>query len=213
MPPSIIAVSPSEPREDRLQQAAAVLKAGGIAALPTETFYGLAADVFHVEALKRLNRLKKKADDSPILLLLADVTQLALVADAVPLAAEELAGRFWPGPLTMVVPASKDLPREVSGGRGTVGVRVPGMELPRRLAAVLERPITGVSANLHRDPPARTAEDVVRIFDDQIDLVLDGGEAPGGAPSTILDLTVARPCLLRAGAVPLSALRPFLSGL
>ena len=210
MTPRIVAVSPEEPREDRLRQGVEVLRAGGVIALPTETFYGLAADAFHREAVGRLNKLKKKAEDAPILLLLADVSQAALVGRDLPAAFSRMAQTFWPGPLTLVVPAAADVPREISGGRGSVGIRVPGLALPRRLASLLGRPITGISANLHREPPCRTAEEVVRTFESGVDLVLDGGPAPGGAPSTILDLTGPRPKVLRHGIVPDSALAAFL---
>lgn len=209
----IVAVSPDEPRDGRLEEAAEVLRRGGVVALPTETFYGLAVDAFQPAALTRLNRIKRKADNSPILLLLSGPEQLGQVAASGSPALDALSHRFWPGPLTLVVAAAKGVPPEISGGRGTVGVRVPGMLLPRRLAQLLGRPITGVSANLHREAPCRTAEEVVRTFDDQVDMVLDGGEAPGGAPSTIIDLTGPRPIVLRPGLVPLSALKPFLEGL
>lgn len=213
MAPQVLAVSPDEPREDRLRRAVEVLGEDGVVALPTETFYGLAADAFRNEAVARLNRLKRKADDAPVLLLLADVSQAALVARDVPEQFSKMAEMFWPGPLTLVVPASADVPREITGNTRTVGIRVPGLALPRRIAELLGRPITGVSANLHREPPCRTAEDVVRIFSEGVDLVLDGGPAPGGAPSTILDLTGKRPSVLRHGTVPVSALAAFLPDL
>ncbi len=213
MAPLIVAVSPEQPREDRVRRAVETLRAGGVAALPTETFYGLAADAFHREAVARLNALKGKAEDEPILLLLADASQVPLVAGDLPPAFSKMAEVFWPGPLTLVVPARGDLPREVTGGRGTVGIRVPGLALPRRVAEMLGRPITGISANLHREPPCRTAEEVVRAFERGVDLILDGGPATGGAPSTILDLTGLRPKVLRHGIVPDQALAVFLPDL
>jgi L-threonylcarbamoyladenylate synthase len=111
------------------------------------------------------------------------------------------------------VPAAPSLPVDVSGQRGTVAVRVPGMPLPRRLAAALGRPITGVSANLHASPPCRTARDVADQFPTGLDVILDGGPSPGGQPSTILDLTGSQPTILRHGLLPASALEPFLSDL
>jgi L-threonylcarbamoyladenylate synthase len=120
---------------------------------------------------------------------------------------------FWPGPLTLVVPASPGVCDEITGGLGTVAVRVPGLALPRRLARELGRPITGVSANLVGHPPCRTAADVARVFPEGVDLILDGGPTPGGAPSTILDLTTDRPTLLREGILPRSALATYLPDL
>ncbi len=213
MPIRILAVSPDNPRSDRLAEAVGALAAGLVLAVPTETVYGLAADSFHRDALRRLNRIKRKREDSPILLLAADLEQACRVAGRLPPEFEPLAERFWPGPLTVVVPAAPDLPEEVSGGRGTVAVRVPGLALPRSMAGELGRPVTGVSANLHGAPPCRNAEEVVRVLGDEVDMVLDGGQAPGSAPSTIVDLTGPVPRVLRAGIIPVSALAPFLAGL
>ncbi len=206
----IVTVSPADPREDRLEPAVDALRSGGVVAVPTETFYGLAADSRSAEAVARLNGLKRKASDSPVLLLAADLGQARGLASRLPEGFETLASTFWPGPLTLVVPAAESVLPEIGGGRGTVAVRVPGLTLPRRLAARLGRPITGASANLHAVAPVRTAAEVYAIFDDRLDVILDGGPTPGGAPSTLVDLASSPPRVLRTGAVPLSALRPFL---
>ena len=206
----VLGVDPSRPHAGRLTRAARVLDAGGVVALPTETVYGLAVDAFNPEALTGLNRIKRKSVHSPILLLLSRVNQVEEVAVGVPPLFHELAGLYWPGPLTLIVPASDRLPREVGGGRGTVAVRVPGLALPRRLATELGRVITGVSANLHDEPPCRTASDVARVFPRGVEMILDGGPTPGGLSSTILDLTAARPRVVREGLVPISSLRAFL---
>jgi L-threonylcarbamoyladenylate synthase len=114
--------------------------------------------------------------------------------------------------LTLVVPAAARVPIEVTGGRGSVAVRVPGLALPRRLAAALGRPISGVSANRTTRMPCRTAGEVAGAFAEGLGMILDGGPAHGGAPSTILDLCASPPRVLREGLIPLSALRPFLGG-
>jgi L-threonylcarbamoyladenylate synthase len=209
----VTTVNPTEPRADRLSEAVRTLGDGGIVALPTETVYGLAADPFNVDALLRLNRTKRKRDDSPFLLLLSGPSQVAVVAGPLPQQFHQLVESFWPGPLTVVVPSAPDLPAEVGGGQGTVAVRVPGMVLPRRIAAQLGRPITGVSANLHGQQPCRTAAEVASTFGNDVEMILDGGPTPGGVPSTIIDLTGARPKLLRAGLVPRASLEPFLPDL
>jgi len=209
----ILAVNPMQPREDRLQEAADVLLEGGIVALPTETFYGLAVDAFNVDAVARLNRVKHKAADSPSLILLADRAQAEQVADDLPALFVELTALFWPGPLTLVIPANAAVPPTVTGGGTSVAVRVPGLALPRLLARRLGRPITGVSANLHCEPPCRTAAEVVEAFGDEIEMVLDGGATAAGVPSTILDLRGAQPRVLREGLLPVSALHPFLPDL
>jgi L-threonylcarbamoyladenylate synthase len=194
-----------------LAEAVAALEAGQVLAAPTETFYGLVADAFNVQALCQLNRLKRKPADTPILVLLADPSAVHQVSDALPERFHALADMFWPGPLTLVIPAAPGVPSEISGGRGTVAVRVPGLALPRRVAARLGRPITGISANLHGEQPCRTALDVSRTFPDCLGMILDGGPTPGGAPSTILDISVSPPRILRRGIVPSSSLRALLS--
>jgi L-threonylcarbamoyladenylate synthase len=210
MSAQIIPLSPDDPRDDRITHAASILEQGGIVALPTETFYGLAADSFNPDALQNLNRIKRKDADSPLLLMLSDRSMANQVAEDLPESFHVLARAFWPGPLTLVVRCSESVPKEVSGGRGTVGMRVPGMALPRHLAAALGRPITGISSNIHRNRPHRNAVEVYRTFPEGVDMVLDGGPTPGGAPSTIIDLTGDRPLLLRVGTLPFSVLVPFL---
>jgi L-threonylcarbamoyladenylate synthase len=201
------------PREERLAEAVRTLQASGVVALPTETFYGLAADCGDPSALRQLNRLKQKDEDSPILLLAADRAQVTEVAASLPDYFEELARSFWPGPLTLVIPAAGSLPREVSGGRGTVAIRIPGLALPRRLARLIGRPITGISANLHGRPACRTAGEVAAVFSEGVEMILDGGTTQGGASSTVIDLTGKSPRLLRAGVLPAFSLHPFLPDL
>ncbi len=187
-----------------------MLAGGGVVALPTETVYGLAADASNPSALQWVNRLKGKADGSPILLLLADRRQAEQLCDDLPASFAPLVERFWPGPLTLVVRAAERVPREITGGRGTLALRVSGLALPRRLAAGLGRPISGVSANVTGHPPCRTASEVARAFPRGLEMILDGGPTPGGLPSTILDLGLTPPQVLREGLLPRAALRPFL---
>jgi L-threonylcarbamoyladenylate synthase len=208
----VLPVNPASPRDDKLSEAVDVLAAGGVVALPTETFYGLAADAFHAAALQRVNALKGKTAADPILLLLSGREQAAQVTDEVPELFDGLAARFWPGPLTLVVPAASRVPPEVTAGSGTVAVRVPGLGLPRVLAGAFGRPISGVSANRTMRTPCRTAGEVAAAFGEGLEMILDGGPAHGGAPSTILDLCVSPPRVVREGLLPLTALRPFLGG-
>jgi len=202
----LLPVDPHAPSPDALAEGVRALRAGGIVALPTETFYGLAADPFLPGTLAAVNRLKEKDATSPILLLLADLAQAEPLMAGVPRAFASLAA-FWPGPLTLVVPASVAVPPEVSGGRGTVGIRVPGLALPRLLAQLLGRPITGVSANRTGRPAPTRAADVQAAFPEGLALILDGGTTAGAAPSTLVDLTAEPPRLLREGALAWAALR------
>ncbi len=203
----ISAVNPVDPREDRLEIALEVLRRGELAALPTETFYGLCGDALNARAMGRINLLKGKPADTPILLLLSGPEQAEQLCDRIPERYTELAGMFWPGPLSLVIPATDRVPREVTAGTGTVAVRVPGLALPRRLASGLGRPISGVSANRHGQPASRTSAEVHRAFPEGLALILEGGPAPGGAPSTILDLTGSQPRVLREGVIPVASLR------
>jgi L-threonylcarbamoyladenylate synthase len=206
----VVTVNPTHPREDRLSEAVEAIEAGGVVALPTETLYGLACDAFNRVALARINQMKGKPSDSPILLMISDAGQVDTVAESVPERFHELTELFWPGPLTLVVPASDRVPVEVTGGSGKVAVRVPGLALPRQIARALGRPITGPSANLHGQPACRTAFEVAETFGDALEMILDGGSTAAGKPSTILDLTGSVPRILREGILPASSLEPFL---
>lgn len=205
-----VSVDPHEPADAVLDEAVELLEAGGICGLPTETFYGLAVDPFNPGALVRLNEIKGKVKGEPVLLLASDIAQVTLVAGTGSRLFRALAREFWPGPLTLVLPMLDETPDEIAPGRHSVAVRVPGLELPRRLAARLGRPISGVSANLHEQPPCREAAEVAGLFPDDLGLVLDGGTAPGKAPSSILDLTGSQASLLREGAISAETLERFL---
>jgi len=187
----------------------AYLQGGGVVAFPTDTFYGLGADVYSEEAVSRVFRIKGKGTGGPLPVLLADVSGLSEVAVSVPAVAWKLAERFWPGALTLVLERAEAIPAIVSGGLSTVGVRVPDSPLARALVRGLGRPITGTSANPTGLPPATSAAEVRAQLGNAVDYVLDGGTCPGGQPSTVLDLTGTRPRVLRAGKLPLDVLQPF----
>jgi len=201
----LLPVDPRAPSEEALAEAARVLRAGAIVALPTETFYGLAADPFLPGTLAAVNALKGKDATSPILLLAADRAQAEALMAARPRAFDALAS-LWPAPLTLVLRASAAVPADVSGGRGTVAVRVPALALPRLLAGRVGRAVTGVSANRTGEPPPVCADEVAAAFPEGLGLLLDGGETPGEAPSTIVDLTVEPPQPIRVGAIAWSTL-------
>jgi L-threonylcarbamoyladenylate synthase len=182
-------------------EARAVLQRHGIMAVPTETFFGLAVDPFQEKALDRLFALKDRSPEKPVLVLVDDATMLTQVVREVPAGAARLMARFWPGPLTLIFPAQASLPRGLTGGTGTIGVRQPRQALTCRLIAALGHPITGTSANRAGRPPLCGAAAVAREFGAGVDLILDAGPCPGGLPSTIVDVTVSPPRLVRAGAL------------
>lgn len=190
-----------------IERAAATIRAGGVVAFPTETFYGLGADPHQPAALDRVLRLKGRGgEDKPLLLLAASLDQVAPWVGDLPPGFDTLVARFWPGPLTLVLPAAPDLPPSLVGPGGGVAVRISPHPLARRLCSASGTAITGTSANRTDAPPARTAAAVRAAFGDRIDAVIDGGTTPGGAPSTLVELTPEGARLLRAGALAEAAL-------
>ena len=184
-----------------LRDAASALRAGGLVAFPTETFYGLGAAALSADAVRRVFAVKGRPESKPLLLLIDSVAMLDIVVSHIPPAAHPLMARHWPGPLTLIVPARDTLPEALTAGTGTVGVRLPAHPVARALVAALGEPVTAPSANPSGAPPPTTAAEVLAHFDGLIDVVLDGGPTPGGEPSTIVDVTVDPPRILRQGAV------------
>jgi L-threonylcarbamoyladenylate synthase len=195
-----VPIDPYHPNAQVLSQAADVLSRGGVVAYPTDTLYALGVDPRNDDAVRLLFEIKGRDPSVAIPLIAADVDQ-ARRAGSFGARELRLAAALWPGPLTIVVAASTDMSRLVSAERGTLGVRVPAHAVARGLAAALGACITSTSANVSGAPPAQTADDVAAAFGDRIELLLDGGPAPGGPPSTIVEIVDARPVLHRAGAV------------
>jgi len=182
-----------------------VVRARGVIAYPTDTFYGLGADPRDPEAVKRIFAIKGREAGQPILLLLRDRSEVAAWASVVTPSAERLMERFWPGPLTLVFPAAPHVLPELTGGGGTIGLRVPGNELTRELLRNLGTALTGTSANRSGGRDPRTVEEVMREVGDRVDLVLDGGATTGDRPSTVVDVTVEPPRIIRQGAIDIAA--------
>jgi L-threonylcarbamoyladenylate synthase len=182
-----------------------VIRAGGVIAYPTDTFYGLGADPRDPEAVRKIFAIKGREAGQPILLLLHDRSEVAAWASAVTPSAERLMERFWPGPLTLVFPAAPRVLPELTGGSGTIGLRVPGNELTRELLRNLGTALTGTSANRSGGRDPRTAEEVMREVGDRIDLVLDGGATTGDRPSSVVDVTVEPPRIIRQGIIDIAA--------
>lgn len=197
--------------EARVQAAAAALRRGGIVAYPTETFYGLGALARDARAVDRLARAKGRPDGKPLPLVAPDLAAVEEVAVLGP-AARRLAQRFWPGPLTLVLPARPGLAPAVTAGTRTAGIRVPASEVARALARAAGGALVSTSANPAGLPPPARAEDLDPGLRERLDAVLDAGPAPGGLPSTVVAIDGERVRLVRAGAVPFEqverALRP-----
>jgi L-threonylcarbamoyladenylate synthase len=188
------------------EEAAAVARAGGMLAMPTDSFYGLGVNPFDAAAVRRLCAVKGRDEGKPILVLIADRAQLKDLVGPLPAAATALMDRFWPGPLTIVCPAAPALPEVLTAGTGTIGVRLAAQPL---LAKLLRHagPLTGTSANRSGDAPARTAREVERVFGGDVELILDGGPSIATTPSTVVDATGRSVRLVREGPVTWTAIQ------
>ena len=189
------------PQAAVIARVADALLSGGIAAIPTDTLYGLAADPFNSVAVARLFRLKGRMAAQPIPLIAASRDQVTAQLGRLSSPAARLAARYWPGPLTILLPAPAHLALEVSAGTGRVGVRVPAHSVARALCDACGTPLTATSANLSGRPPSNDPEEVARELNGRVDIVLDAGLSPGGPPSTVVDLTGTEPALVRLGAI------------
>jgi L-threonylcarbamoyladenylate synthase len=190
-----------------LARATDVLRAGGLVVLPTDTVYGVAAHPLLPAAVARLYEAKGRSAEKAIPLLLADVDGLRQVASPVSPAVWALAHRFWPGALSLVVPRSSFVSDAVTGGGDTVAVRVPDHPVPRALSRQLACPLAATSANRSGEPAPVIAEEARAALADWVALVLDGGPSPGGLASTVLDVTVSPPHVLRPGPLSEAHLR------
>ena len=194
--------------DDATGRAAAieVLRRGGVVALPTDTVYGIAVALDVPGGIERLFQVKRRPPDRGIVLLLDTPSQAGSIGVMGP-AASALADACWPGGLTVVIPQRPDvpLPAALTGGSPTIGLRVPDHDAPRALAAAVG-PLPTTSANVSGLPEARDAQEIFAQLGDGVDLILDGGAARGGPPSTVVDCTGERPEVLRDGAIPLARL-------
>lgn len=164
----------------------ATIQRGGVIAIPTETYYGLAVDPFNERAIDRLLHIKERENGKPLLVVIGTLSQLPSLVQMVPPAAEFLIKNCWPGPLTILFPAKEDLPRNLTAGTGAIGVRLSSCA-PLVELLPLVGPLTGTSANLGGRPPAQTARMVEEDLGRDVDLIIDAGPTPGGLPSTVLD--------------------------
>ena len=187
--------------------AAELLQKGELVALPTETVYGLGADGLNADAVRHIFEAKGRPQDNPLILHIPDASWLARYCKDVPETAYRLAGRFWPGPLTMILPKADCVPLVTTGGLETVGMRCPDHAVTRAIIAAAGVPVAAPSANTSGRPSCTTAAHVREDMDGRIDGVVDGGPCQVGVESTIIDLTVTPPQLLRPGGLPLESLR------
>jgi L-threonylcarbamoyladenylate synthase len=209
----LLAVDPAAPAPAALEEAAAIIRAGGLVAFPTETVYGLGADALASDAVARIYAAKGRPASDPVIAHLADAGDLERVAQQIPASAYALGGRFWPGPLTLVLPRNRNVPDNVTAGGPHLAVRVPDHAVALGLIRAAGTPIAAPSANLFARPSPTSAAHVLADLAGRIDLVLDGGPTRIGLESTIVDLTAHPPVILRPGGIPLEALRELLPDL
>lgn len=206
----VIPIDPDDPDSSLLSDAAALIRKGGVVAIPTDTFYGLAANPFDSQVVSRLFDIKGRESSKPILLLISRLEMLPSLVEEISPLAEKVMARFWPGPLTLIFKASKRLPDLLTGGTGTIGIRFPKAVLPVRLIDRVGFPITATSANRSGEPSPASAQEVARALGASLDGILDGGPC-STLPSTVLDVTTSEPNLLREGRVSAEQLAPFIA--
>jgi L-threonylcarbamoyladenylate synthase len=183
----------------QIDEAADIVRKGGIIAFPTDTVYGLGANPYIGKAVRRIYEIKQRPRNLPLPVLLADESQLDAIVTGIPRTARLLIEAFWPGGLTMVFPKADLFPG--SAGESSVAVRIPDYEITRTLIRKAGVPIIGTSANISSRPSAVDSVEVREQLGDAVDMIIDGGRCPGGIESTVVDVTGSSPVILREGAI------------
>jgi L-threonylcarbamoyladenylate synthase len=199
--PVIIKINPECPDGKDLERAAEILRQGGVIAYPTETFYGLGVDTRNETAIQRLFAVKGRDFRNPIPVIIGSQTDLPYAVTEIPPVAQDLMTRFWPGPLTLIFAASAAISPRLTAGTGKIGIRVSSHPIARLLAQKLSFPLTSTSANRSGQQECITAQEVYEKIGADLDMIIDGGKTPGGKGSTIADITVFPPVVLRAGVI------------
>ena len=199
-----------ETDKNAIEEAAAILRRGGLLGIPTETVYGLGADGLNEDAVRRIFLAKGRPQDNPLILHVPDAGWLERCCTDIPPAAYALAERFWPGPLTMILPRRDCVPLRTTGGLDTVGVRCPDHPVTRAIIAAADTPVAAPSGNTSGRPSPTCARHMMEDMMGKIDGIVDGGDCAVGVESTIIDLTVQPPRLLRPGGLPLEELEAVL---
>jgi L-threonylcarbamoyladenylate synthase len=197
----LVEIDPHRPERRQLEEAVAVLKAGGVTAFPTISFYGLGADALNKDAFFRVFHIKHRPYSQPLPLFIPDASWVEILAVHIDDRAMRLMEKFWPGGLTLVFRARPDIVSHLVSPDSTIGLRVPSHPIPAGILSLLNRPLTGTSANLTGSPPCTTASCVRASLPIQPDLILDGGATAGKAPSTVLDVTSYPFRIIREGLV------------
>ncbi len=194
-------MNPRSPEPEAIGRAREVIRAGGVVCFPTRCLYGLGADALDAAAVERVYEIKQRPADMPLLVLISRSAQLSELAERVTPMAQLLIERFWPGRLTLVLPARAHLPARLTAGTGKIGIRLAAHPVARALVEALDRPITGTSANLSGGSGCRQIAELDPRIARQVDLILDGGALKGGVGSTVVDVTGEKPMVIREGEI------------
>ena len=212
MTPEIIKINPETPDMRMVSYVAEQIKKGQVAGMPTDTFYGLAADPLNLHAVDLIYDVKSRSRHKPLSLLIESVEQAEYLARPLPDVFYDITRKFWPGPLTIIVKASSRLPLKVTANTGNVALRVPAARIPVEIIRAAGVPITATSANISGASECTTAEGVRQQLGAKIGLIVDGGTSPREVASTILDMSVSgKVTVLRHGAIPENELTEFLN--
>ncbi|MDK2808852.1 MAG: L-threonylcarbamoyladenylate synthase [Clostridiales bacterium] len=201
METKIIKINEHKFEQDEFSEAVQILRTGGLVAFPTETVYGLGGDGLRADAAKKIYEAKGRPSDNPLILHIADLAMLSSLAEEIPDAAQVLAKKFWPGPLTMIFKKKREVPFGTTGGLDSVAVRMPSHKVARELIRLSGVCIAAPSANTSGRPSPTKASHVIDDLMGKIDMIIDGGEVGIGIESTIVDLTGERPTILRPGFI------------
>lgn len=199
--PTVIKIDPANPAPEAISKAASIVKAGGVIGFPTRCLYGLGADAFNTDAVARIFSIKQRPLNNPILILIDRPDRLdGLVSEVSPVAVR-IMNNFWPGRVTLVFRAGIAVPQYLTAGTGKIGIRLAGHPAAAALVKALQTPLTGTSANLSGKTGCRRIEDLEFQIAGKLDLILDAGPLKGGRGSTVIDVTVGKPKILREGEI------------
>jgi len=207
----ILSLDPESPDQGTINKAAWLLRQGGLVVFPTSTLYGLGAHAFATRAVDRIFQIKRRPPQNPLLILIGHLGDLSPLVKAIPKVATRLIKNCWPGGITLVFEAVHTLPPNLTGHTGKIGIRLPGHPVASALVKAVEGPITGTSANLSGKVGCTAISNLDRQVRDQVDLILDAGTLGGGKGSTVVDVTIDPPRVLREGTLPIEMLRPLFS--
>jgi L-threonylcarbamoyladenylate synthase len=198
----ILRADPIHPWHDLIDEAARVIRKGGVVCFPTRHLYGLGADAFNADAVDRIFEIKRRPDDKPLLVLIDKQYDIARLVKDVPYAAARIMECFWPGAITIVFKAKDILPINLTAGTEKIGVRMPEHPVALALTAAVHGPVTATSANITGKSGCSRISDMDPLISDKLDLIIDAGTLKGGIGSTVVDVTSGSPKILRQGAVP-----------